>query len=301
MVEVWNEALAGRAVVRMPGCTWMEYFLFSKPYFDPKCIIIACDDHRVVGFVWSGFGPDETESKLDPQVGIICMLGVLPSHRRQGIGTELLRRAEAYLQQRGTKQVFAGPLAPLNPFSFGVYGGSCSPGFLDSNPLAAPFFEHRGYVEESSCLDFQRRLSDALDLADGRFAAHRLRYDVYVTPFQGATWWQECVLGPIELHECCLRDKLTGHITARALLWEMETYRDLWNEHAVGITDVVVDEPLRRQGLAKFLMSQLLRYLQDQFFTLLEIQVRADNLPALGMVRSLGFERVDCGRMFRRL
>ncbi len=299
LVEVWNEAFTGRGAVRLLGSAWLEYFLFSKPYFDPEKLILACDDKRIVGFIWSGIGPDEVESCLDGDVGVVCLLGVLPSHRRQGIGSELLRRAEAGLRDRGVKELFAGPMYPLNPFSFGVYGGSSSPGFLESDPLAAPFFEHRGYVVESSCLVFQRKLSTALNPSDGRFAAHRLRYEVQTNPFQGTTWWQECILGPVELHEYRLQDKLTGHTAARALLWEMEPYRELWNEHALGITDIVVADPLRRQGLARFLMAQLVRYLQDQFFSLLEIQVRADNLPALGLVRSLGFEPVDRGHIYR--
>ena len=34
---------------------------------------------------------------------------------------------------------------------------------------------------------------------------------------------------------------------ARALLWEMETYTQRWNEHAIGITDIVVPAEVRRQ------------------------------------------------------
>jgi hypothetical protein len=39
----------------------------------------------------------------------------------------------------------------------------------------------------------------------------------------------------------------------------METYAGRWNEHAVGITDLVVADDLRRQGLAEFLLTQILR------------------------------------------
>ena len=301
LVEVWNEAFTGRGVVRMHGCTWMEYFLFSKIYFDPESIVIACDEDRIVGFAWSGFGPNDTESALDFDCGVVCLLGVVPSHRSRGIGSELLRRAEAYLRRRGSKQLFAGPMYPLNPYTFGVYGGCNSPGFLDSDAPARLFFERRGYAVESSCLVLHRSVRSAINRADGRFAAHRLRYEIHTNPFQGTTWWQECILGPIELHEYRLQDKLTGHTAARALLWEMETYRQQWNEHAIGITDIAVPVELRRQGLAKFLMAQLLRYVQDQFFSLVEIQVRADNSAALALLQGLGFEQVDRGHIFHRL
>lgn len=300
LAEVWNESFLGRGAVRLQGPTWMEYFLFSKPYFDPEGLIIATVDDRIIGFAWAGFGPNDTESALDPRTGVVCLLGVAPAHRGQGIGSELLRRAEAYLREHGSEQLFAGPMYPLNPYSFGLYGGSYSPGFLESDPQARSFIEHKGYAVESTCLVFQRSLRQALNITDARFAAHRLRYEIHANPFQGTTWWQECILGPIELHEYRLQDKLTGRTAARALMWEMETYSARWNEHAIGISDIVVPAELRRQGLAKFLLAQVLRYLQDQFFTAVEIQTRPDNDAAFGLLRGLGFEQVDTGHIYRK-
>jgi ribosomal protein S18 acetylase RimI-like enzyme len=278
----------------------MEYFLFSKIYFDPESLIIAESDKQIIGSAWAGFGPNDVESNLDTSSGVVCLLGVAPSYRRQGIGSELLRRAEVYLGERGSKELFAGPMYPLNPYTFGIYGGSYSPGFLDSDPLARPFFVSRGYAVESASLIFQRSLKNALNIADGRFAAHRLRYEIRSSPFQGTTWWQECILGPVELHEYRLQDKLTGRTAARALLWEMETYTQRWNEHAIGITDIVVPAEMRRQGLAKFLMAYLLRYLQDQFFSIVEMQVHAENIAGIDLVRRLGFEHVDTGHIYRK-
>lgn len=300
LIEVWNSAFAGRGAVRLNSSSWTEFFLFSKPYFDPESLLIAQADGQLVGFAWAGFGPNDTESALDNSNGVICLLGVAPSHRRQGIGSELLRRAETYLLSRGGKQLFAGPRYPLNPYTFGLYGGSNSPGFLETDPLARPFFEHRGYTIDNNCLVYRCLLNRALNIADGRFAAHRLRYEINTSPFQRTTWWQECVLGPIELYEYRLQDKLTGRSTARALMWEMETYVPTWNEHAIGITDFVVSPETRRQGLGKFLMAQILRFLQDQFFGVVEIQVRADNTAAINLLQGFGYEQVDAGHVYRK-
>jgi ribosomal protein S18 acetylase RimI-like enzyme len=299
LVEVWNAAFTGRGAVRLQGPTWMEYFLFSKPYFDPHSLIVACADSRIVGFAWAGFGADDSEITLGQRSGVLCLLGVVPAHRGQGIGSELLRRAEAFLREHGSEELFAGPMYPLNPYTFGLYGGSGSSGFLESDAQARPFLEHRGYALEHTCLVFQRPLQQLLDISDGRFAAHRLRYEIHASPFQGTTWWQECILGPIELHEYRLQDKLTGRTAARALMWEMETYTGTWNEHAIGITDIVVPAEVRRQGLAKFLLLQVLRYLHDQFFTVVEIQTRADNTAAVSLLQGLGFTQVDAGHIYR--
>jgi ribosomal protein S18 acetylase RimI-like enzyme len=300
LVEVWNAAFAGRGAVRLHGCTWTEFFLFSKPYFDPQGLILAEADRQIVGFAWTGFGPNGTQSALATESGIICLLGVAPPYRRQGIGSELLGRAETYLRSRGSQKLFAGPRYPLNPYTFGLYGGSNSPGFLDSDPLARPFFEQRGYAIQSSCLIFRNSFQRALTVADGRFAAHRLRYQVFTGPMQRATWWQECILGPVELYEYRLQDKLTNRAIARVFLWEMETYVPSRNEHAVGITDIVVADEMRRQGLAKFLMVQTLRYLQDQFYNAVELQVPADNAAGINLIRGLGFEQVDAGHVYQK-
>jgi ribosomal protein S18 acetylase RimI-like enzyme len=299
MVEVWNAAASGRGAVAMQGATWMEYFLFSKPYFDPQGLIIACDDNQIAGFALAGLGPNETETALNPRNGVLCMLAVAPSHRRRGIGSELLRRAEDYLRSKDSQNLFAGPMYPLNPYGFGLYGGSGSAGFLDSDALIRPFLERHGYVVDTTNVVLQRSMKRALSVSDGRFAAHRLRYEIQACPFQGTTWWQECILGPIELHEYCLRDKLTSHTAARALMWEMETYAGRWGEHAIGISDIIVPPDMRRQGLAKFLLTQILRYLHDQFFTLIEIHAPAGNTAAVNLLHSLGFEQVDTGRIYR--
>jgi ribosomal protein S18 acetylase RimI-like enzyme len=172
-------------------------------------------------------------------------------------------------------------------------------GFLESDPAATPFLEKRGYRRQRAVFVFQRSLDRAFAVSDARFPAHRNRYEIHAGPYHGATWWQESVLGPIELHEYRLAEKSTGKVVARATVWEMETYRSRWNEHAIGITDLQVIPELRRQGLAKFLLAQALRHLQEQFFTLIEMQVPADNPAALGLVKGMGFAQVDVGHLYR--
>ena len=51
-------------------------------------------------------------------------------------------------------------------------------------------------------------------------------------------------------------------------------------------------------GLAKLLMSQILRFLQDQFFGICELHA-ADDQPALvALCRSVGMEQVDVGTTY---
>ncbi len=111
-----------------------------------------------------------------------------PLYRRQGVGSELLRRAEEYLRQKGAKELFAGPCAAMNPFTFGLYGGADSPGFLASDGLARPFLEHRGYQVARS-VGILRLVLKRLQLApDARFAEIHPRYDILGAPLDGCGW-----------------------------------------------------------------------------------------------------------------
>ena len=141
LVDVWNESFTTRGAAALRSATLLEYFVFAKAYFDPEGLIVATDGPKLVGFALAGFGPSDDGGQLDTASGVVSLLAVVPSHRSQGVGAELAARAEDYLRRRGVRTLFAGPMAPLNPFTFGLYGGSGSPGFLDSDAPARPFFE----------------------------------------------------------------------------------------------------------------------------------------------------------------
>ena len=301
LVDLWNDTFTGRGAAYLRGNILLEYFLFAKPYFDPHGLILATSDNQVVGFVHAAFGPTPDGTGIDRRTGVLCLLGVAPAYRRQGIGTELLRRGEDYLRQRGAVELFAGPLAPLNPFTFGLYGGSESAGFLDSDPLARLFLEQHGYRAHKTAVVMQRSLDTPPNVVDGRFAEHRQRFDVFAGPLRSPSWFHECVLGPaVELHEYRLQDKTTNTMAARLTLWEMETFSQRWNEHAVGMADFEVVPQLRRQGLGKFFLLQVLRHLHEQFFTLLEIHTSDSDEAAGNLLRLFGFRPVDRGSSFKR-
>jgi ribosomal protein S18 acetylase RimI-like enzyme len=301
LVEIWNEAFTGRGSVQLRHSSPLERYAFAKPYFDPAGLIVALEGDKRVGFAHAGFGPNPSETKLSHAVGVICRVGVRPSHRRRGIGSELLARSEAYLRECGARTLFAGAKRPLNPYYFGLYGGSDLPGFLASDQAAGPFFQRHGYQPEETSLILQRPLDQPLTVVDGRFAALRRRYEVRALPRLGAqSWWQECTLGPLEMLDFRLVETLTGHPVASAEVWEMEGFSWRWGLPAVGLVDVMVRETLRRQGLAKFLVVSILRYLQEQYFGLVEVQSSDQNQAALKLFQGLGFEQVDFGQVFRK-
>ncbi len=112
------------------------------------------------------------------------------------------------------------------------------------------------------------------------------------------TWWQECMIGELEQFEYRLDEKSNGQAAARALYWEMEGYGWRWNTPAAGVMDIQVRNDLRRQGVGKYLIAQLLRYLQEQYFGVVEVQVNEESEAAIKMFRSMGFDQVDVGIMY---
>lgn len=307
LVEVWNDALATRGTfpLRTPGL--LERWVFSKPYFAADAVVVAedvADDgtKQIIGFTLSGFAPTDQFDKLAADLGVIACVLVRPSHRRRGVGRELVRRAEEWLRGEGAAEVVVGSMSPYNPYLFGLYGGSNSPGVLETEPDADPFLRAVGYEPAFPRLVYQRKLDIPLAVADARFASLRRRYDVQLLlrGAQSGSWWQECVWGTLEPSELRLFDKLTGLPAARAVVWELEGFSWRWKFPSAGIFDVQVRPDLRRQGLAKLMLLDMLRFLQEQFFGIAEVQIPSGDPAALGLCKSLGFEPVDRGHVYRQ-
>jgi ribosomal protein S18 acetylase RimI-like enzyme len=279
----------------------LEHYVFAKPYFDPAGLILAMDGPTPVGFAHAGFGPTADGSRVATDKGVICAVGVIPSQRRRGVGSELLRRCEDYMRRRGATDLYAGGMPPLNPFYWGVYGGSNSPGFLLSDAAAELFLARHGYRPHEACQVFHCKLNHSYNVFDSRFAELRNRYDIRAQA-RGrlSTWWQAAVLGPMEMLEFSVEEKTTHEVLGRVSVWEMEGFSHRWNESVLGLVDAEIREDMRRKGLGKYLFSQALRYLRDQYFTLAEVQVSEQSEAGRKLCQSLGFKQVDTGRMYRK-
>ena len=297
LADIWNASATGRGAYPIRTPAHFERWLFSKPYFRRDDITVAVDDdNRPVGFALAGFAPNQELTALDLSSGVVCAVLVRPEFRRQGVGRELFRRADDTLRGRGATRVVFGSQWPACPYLFGLYGGSNVPGILMSEPDAAPFLDALGAKPLEQVLVFQKKLDTPLTLADARFAHLRRRYEVQTLRLAGiATWWHECVYGQLEPVELRLSDKLTGYPAARSVVWELEGFSWRWNQPAAGLLDLQVRDDLRRQGLGKLLAAQAMRFVQDQFFAVLEMQVPAAESALVALCQSLGCEQVDEG------
>jgi len=302
LADVWNESHPARSAYPIRTPAVLERWVLAKPYFDPEGLIVAeeSDANKVVGYILAGFGPNEEFTALDYSQGVICSLGVRPTAQRHGVARELVAKAEEYLTRRGATTLRAGPRWPYCPFGFGIYGGTNAPGFLASDTGADPFFRSLGYEPAGTTFVFHKKLDAPLAITDARFALLRKRYDTQVLRAAGVpSWWHDCVWGMLEPVEFRLLDKLSNNfLAARAVVWELEGYGWRWGFPSAGVIDIQVRQDLRRQGIAKLLMAQILRFLQDQFFGICELHA-ADDQPALvALCRSIGMEQVDVGTTY---
>jgi ribosomal protein S18 acetylase RimI-like enzyme len=298
LVAVWNESLTQRGAPRLHSNNLLERYVLAKPIFDPHGLIVAEENGDVVGFAHAGM----SLHPFNPQpVGVTCMLVVRPAHRRKGIGGELLKRAEQYLQQKGAEVLVAGGHWPNNPFYMGVYGGCESPGFLCSDAYIEPFVLKHGYQIEQKIFVLQRLLDQPMRMFDPRFVPLRSRFDLeFGSPRHLLSWWQECVYGYLDPLQFVLNDRQNGTWAARTLVWEMEAFSYYWQRPTVGIFDFEVNQPYRQQSVGRYFLSLIMKYIQEQFFTLVELQLEETNLHGLQFLRSLDFEHVDTGYVYVR-
>jgi len=278
--------------------------VFGKSYFDADGLIVAADEEtgRVQGYGLAGFAPNADLNALSFAEGVICSVAVRPGDRRKGIGRALVERCEGYLANKGARSFRGGPVWPHCPFGFGLYGGTNCPGFLASDPDAEPFFKSLGYAPGGQTLVFQKKLDQPLTIADARFGMLRRRYEIQVLRSAAVgSWWHDCVWGTLEPVEFRMVDKLVNNIPcARAVVWELEGYGWRWGFPSAGILDLQVRPDLRRQGLAKLLVAQILRFLQDQFFGICEVQADAERPDVVGLCKSVGLEQVDVGTTYTK-
>ncbi|MBL8851077.1 MAG: GNAT family N-acetyltransferase [Planctomycetaceae bacterium] len=306
ILELWNHCPLGRSGARPQSTDVFEVFNYSQLFFDPAGLILACDGPQIVGLCHAGFCCTDDESRLDYSRGVICLTLVHPDYNRQGIGRELVRRAEAYLAERGAVEIFAGPSPHRDPFYFGLYGGTRPSGFLESDPLAHSFFLGVGYIEHERHGVYQRNLAVARDPINLRIAAIRRQTELTIVdkPYH-PTWWWYTHFGRwdsagIDLLRFRLVRKQDGEPLAGVTVIGLDQYIPVWQKRAIGLVDLFVVESLRGQGYGQTLLVEVLRRLRQELIDLAEVHAPDANQLATRVIQAAGFERVDTGAVYRK-
>ena len=103
LTAVWRGCVGRRGLAQPITTVMLDQLVLSKPYFDRTGLILALDDDRPVGFVHAGFGPNEDESGLSTELGVIVMLLVVAHPEEAAIAARLVALAEEYLRSQGNE------------------------------------------------------------------------------------------------------------------------------------------------------------------------------------------------------
>lgn len=301
LTELWNFSGLGGGAVRDMSNDMFDMFVLSEPYFDRDGLIIACEDDEAVGFVHAGFGTNATGTGINREVGVICALIVRPDRRRQGIGRELLGRAEAYLRGQGAQTIDAGESAGRDPFYLGLYGSAECAGFLESDQAAAPFFQKLGYSPAERFLVFRRAICEKREPFDPRslLIKRAMKFAVLDRPHQ-ANWWWMTRHGRFDTLTFVLLPNSGGPPACEMTCWGMELHGMTRSERTIGITGITTSEATRRKGYARVLACEVLRRLREDGVTHAEAVARDQNSPVIALLRALQFEHGDSGVVYRR-
>ncbi len=301
LTEIWRNCAGRRGLARHVSSDLLEQLVFAKPYFDRRGLFVATDDTRPVGFAHAGFGPNAAQDGISTEKGLTCLVLVLPDCDEAQVADGLLSRCEAYLQQRGAKELYGGGIRPLVPFYMGLYGGSEMPGILRSDEVAQALFTSHGYDEIARTLILHRDLADFQASIDRQQMQLRRRMIVEVTvdpPSQN--WWEACTIGEFDLTRFDVIPRGRTTPVARAVFRSMEPAGTATIGRAAGLIELEVAEPMRRRGMALFLLTEAFRQFIRQGIMLVEVQGTQSNLAAVRTFQKLAFREVGQGSVFRK-
>ena len=301
ILRLWNDCDLGRGAVQPQSTELFEVINYAQPYFDSCGLILAESGGEVVGCIHAGFGFQRDRSALDHNVGVICAVLVRPDHRRRGIGRRLVQRAETYLREHSAVSIQAGESRDRDPFYYGLYGGSRPSGFLDSDPLAAPFFKGVGYQVEETIGVYQRDLKVKRDPVNMRLMNIRRSTELIVaeTPQKPTYWWYSH-LGRMESLRFRLVDKKSQKPLAAVTVIGLDQYISAWNERAIGLVDIYVSEDHRGHGYCQTLLIETVRRVRQDMISRADLHVPDSLAELTRAVKAAGFSRFETGTVYSR-
>jgi ribosomal protein S18 acetylase RimI-like enzyme len=215
------------------------------------------------------------------------------------LGRGLIDEAERYLRRHGAEVVYAGGQYPLNPFYWGLYGGSEWAGILSSH---ATFHRHviqAGFEPVSTTVLLEADLS-VPEPRDPRSALIRRLARVEVTEDAlPRNWWEAQAIGEFRPTRYRLLSKAGESELAHATTWDMSWFGRGDGRSRIGLVDLEVNPNNRRKGFGRHLVAEVLRQARNEMVALVDVQTAATNAPALALYYSLGFEPVESAILYR--
>jgi ribosomal protein S18 acetylase RimI-like enzyme len=304
LVRLWNRAVPSSGAVRPLRVHELDTHALGTVNFDLAGLIIAERDERIVAFVHAGFGPDLPVNSASPfelcrEMGTIAMLAVEPGLDDRGLVTGLIDAAQDYLRSRGAKVIYAGGLFPINPFYWGLYGGSEGVGVLCGHQGFHSALRDTGFEPVSTTVLLEADLG-APEPRDPRTALIRRQTQIEFHDDSLPTdWWQNLALGEFQLMSARLLLKADGTPVAQAQAWDMSWFGREDGSTRIGLINIEVPPQHRRKGYARFLLGEIFRRARENLVGSVAVATSATNEAALALYSSLGFQPVDQSILYR--
>ena len=303
LADLWNRGLPDSALARPINGHEFDAQVVSKPTFESEGLIVAEREGKVVGFAHAGFGPDDPVGavyQLNYDLGTIGMLVVEPGNDDPEVADGLMVAAETYLRERGAKVLYAGGQYPLNPFYWGLYGGSEWAGILSSHLGFLKAVQRAGYEPVSSTVLLEADLSSP-EVRDPRspLIKRQARVDI-VEDVLPENWWQSLWIGDFRPTQYRLVAKADERELARATTWDMSWFGRRDGRAGIGLVAMEVGTSVRRKGYGRHLMVEILRHARSEMLSVVSLQTNSTNAPALALYQSVGFQPVETATLFRR-
>jgi ribosomal protein S18 acetylase RimI-like enzyme len=301
VAEIWREQPPQRGVAQPVTANLLEQLVFSKPYFDPRGLILAFAGDMPVGFVHAGFGPNDEQSGIATEMGTTYQLMLRAEHRQPALAAALLEQSETYLRERGASVVYSGGIRPLNAFYLGLYGGSELPGVLIGDPVWHDACRLRGYreIDRTVILVLELGTFRAPVTRTSRQLRRELSCQEICSP-PARTWWESCTTAAFERNRFVLLASGNAQTLADVWFWDVEPLSTAWGAPTAGMFDLQVATERRRAGLGSFLLGEAFDRLRKRGIVLVEAQTMQQNSPALALYAKLGFNKVDEGIVYRK-
>jgi ribosomal protein S18 acetylase RimI-like enzyme len=307
LAALWNRVVPGRATARPLGAHEFDTHVVCKPHFDAAGLIVAEREGRIVAFVHAGFGPALPPGPphvLSHAMGTIGMLVLEPeadTDLGEGeLARTLIGEAEHYLRGRGAEVLYAGGQYPLNPFYWGIYGGSEWAGILTSDSTFLRCVVAAGYEPVSTTVLLEADLSGS-EPRDPRSALIRrqARLEVVDDTLPG-NWWDALAIGEYQPTRYRLLARTDDCELAHATTWDMSWFGRGDGCSRIGLIDLEVDPRHRRKGYGRHLVTEILRQARTELVARVAVQTTATNAAALALYESLHFDPVETSILYRK-
>ncbi len=269
---IWNEKTKKYPNIYCPVTSdLLSAHVFGNVLFDREGFFIAFDNGRPIGFIHAYFPPSHSWDEYDTFHGIIfppIIISSLSQDEHIHVAEELIKLAEKYLKDHGSKLFFAGGCSLLPAFYSGLYGRDIAYGLLEEqNSQLAPFV-NLGYRVDKKFRRFQLYTNEYTAPSTMRIREARRAYKVLENrPSKARNWWYDNVFRnfrTMEWNVFPIKETNTSENTvAGTVLQIMETF---FSNPIVIIAELGVDECYDRQGIGSILLSDVIFELKKTYY-----------------------------------